>query len=161
MTSMAPGRPNRTSLIRRIVADQRIETQQDLVRALRRQGIAVTQATVSRDIKRLGLVKVPSGDGHSRYALPAAAAVPRAEAEGRLRAVMDEFAHDVVLALDLVLVKTVPGGAPPVAQAIDDVRWQDVAGTLAGEDTIIVVPRSRSGAPAVAERLRALVVRPR
>jgi transcriptional regulator of arginine metabolism len=61
------------------------------------------------------------------------------------------------LALDLILVKTVSGGAPPVAQAIDDMRWADVAGTVAGEDTIIVVPRSRRAAQGLRRRLRPLV----
>lgn len=148
----------RTALIRRLVEEERVETQDDLVRALRRRGVTVTQATVSRDIKRLGLVKVPSGDGRQRYALPAAAPA-RPPDLGHLRAVMGEFAREVLVALDLVLVKTVPGGAPPVAQAIDDMRWPDLAGTLAGEDTILVVPRAGSATRAVASRLRALLPR--
>lgn len=150
--------PGRTELIRRIIAGERIETQEDLVRALRRRGVAVTQATVSRDIKRLRLVKVPAGDGRSRYALPGAAPQPPLD-EARFRAVLEEFARDVVVALDLVLVKTVPGGAAPVAQAIDDMQWSQVAGTLAGEDTIIVVPRDRSATGPVADRLRRLLPR--
>lgn len=158
---MAAARADRTALIRRLVAEQHIETQQDLVTALARHSVVVTQATISRDIKRLGLLKVPAGDGRSRYTLPAIAPRPRVETERHLRAVLDEFARDVVAALDLVLIKTVPGGAPPVAQAIDDARWQEVAGTLAGEDTIIVVPHSRSQTRALASRLRALMARAR
>jgi transcriptional regulator of arginine metabolism len=61
------------------------------------------------------------------------------------------------VALDLVLVKTVPGGAAPVAQAIDDVRWTDVAGTVAGEDTILVVPTARTAARGLSARLAALL----
>ena len=148
--------PDRTRLIRRLVQDQRIGTQLELVRVLRRHGIAVTQATISRDIKRLGLVKVPT-NGHYRYALPGSSAPPRLKAVQHLRAVMAEFAREVLTALDLILVKTVPGGAAPVAQAIDDVRWDEVAGTLAGEDTIIIVPRVRPASRAVAERLTALL----
>jgi len=146
----------RTRLIRRLVQDGRVETQRALVRALRRRGIAVTQATVSRDIKRLGLVKVPD-NGHYRYALPGTTAPRGPKAEQHLRGVMTEFAREVLTALDLILVKTVPGGAAPVAQAIDDARWDEVAGTLAGEDTIIVVPRLRSASGALARRLRALL----
>ena len=146
----------RTRLIRRLVQDERIETQLELVRALRRHGIAVTQATVSRDIKRLGLVKIPD-DGHYRYALPGSSATPHLESAQHLRAVMTEFAREVLTALDLVLVKTVPGGAAPVAQAIDDVRWDEVAGTLAGEDTIIVVPRRKMHQRTVARRLGQLL----
>ncbi|HLA24951.1 MAG TPA: arginine repressor [bacterium] len=155
---MAVDRPGleRTRLIRRLVQDERIETQLELVRALRRHGIAVTQATVSRDIKRLGLVKIPD-NGHYRYALPGTPAPRGHESSQHLRGVMAEFAREVLTALDLILVKTVPGGAAPVAQAIDDVRWDEVAGTLAGEDTIIIVPRVRSASRVVAERLTALL----
>jgi transcriptional regulator of arginine metabolism len=147
---------NRTQLIRAIIRDERIGTQHDLVRALRRRGIDVTQATVSRDIKRMRLAKVPAGDGRYRYALPDTSQ-PAPPDAGRFRAVAEEFALEVVVAVDLVLVKTVRGGAAPVAQAIDDMRWPDIAGTLAGEDTIIVVPRTRTGTSSVARRLRAML----
>lgn len=147
---------DRTRLIRRLVQDRPIRTQGELVRLLRRHGVVVTQATVSRDIRRLGLIKIPD-DGRRRYALPGTPAPPGPEAEQHLRAVMAEFAREVLVALDLVLVKTVPGGAAPVAQAIDDVRWNDVAGTLAGEDTILVVPRTRGSAGPLLARLRALL----
>lgn len=146
--------PERLRTIRRIIGEEAIATQDDLVRALRRRGVAVTQATVSRDIRRLGLVKLPGRRG-ARYALPAGSA-PRLD-PARIQAVMEEFSREVIVALDLVLVKTVPGGAAPVAQAIDDAGWPDVAGTLAGEDTIIVVPRDRRSAGPVARRLRALL----
>jgi len=148
----------RTRTILRLIERASIQTQEDLVAALRREGIAVTQATVSRDIKRLGLVKIPGRDGMYRYALPGAprtAAGPGAQQ--RLAAVMREFARSVDPALDLVLVKTVPGGAAPVAQAIDDAQWTEIAGTLAGEDTIIVVPRRRTVQRVVARRLRQLL----
>lgn len=147
---------NRTQLIRTIIRDEQIGTQHDLVRSLRRRGVDVTQATVSRDIKRMRLAKVPAGDGRYRYALPGASPPPPPDA-GRFRAVAEEFAREVVVALDLILVKTIPGGAAPVAQAIDDMRWPDIAGTLAGEDTIIVVPRTRAGTSSVARRLRSML----
>lgn len=148
--------PERLRVIRRIIGEEPIATQGGLVRALRRRGVAVTQATVSRDIRRLGLVKVP-GRGGPRYGLPVEPA-PRVDPT-RIRAVMDEFAREVIVALDLVLVKTVPGGAAPVAQAIDDAGWPDVAATLAGEDTIIVVPRDRRAGRGVARRLEELLPR--
>lgn len=152
------GRPagDRTRLIRRLIQDRPVRTQGELVRLLRRYGVDVTQATVSRDIKRLGLVKILD-DGRQRYALPGTPASRGPEAGQHLRAVMAEFAREALVALDLVLVKTVPGGAAPVAQAIDDVRWDDVAGTLAGEDTILVVPRTRGEARRLLSRLRALL----
>ncbi|MDQ7843770.1 MAG: arginine repressor [Armatimonadota bacterium] len=147
----APPASERSRIIRRILREEAVATQLDLVRALRRRGIVVTQATVSRDIRRLGLVKVPGPHG-PRYAL--AVEPPRPVGPQRFGAVMEEFAREVIVACGLVLVKTVPGGAAPVAQAIDDIHWPDVAGTLAGEDTIIVVPRRQRLAGTVARRLR-------
>lgn len=150
----------RTRKIREIIRHRTVATQDDLVRALHHEGISVTQATVSRDIKRLGLVKVPDGEGRYRYALPQAAADARpAGVNRRLRSVIDEYVTGVETALDLVLVKTEPGGAAPVAQAIDDMRWPDVAGTLAGEDTIIVVPRNRTAGQHVFQRLSDLTAK--
>jgi transcriptional regulator of arginine metabolism len=146
----------RTRKIREIVGREVVATQAALVAALRRHGVRVTQATVSRDIKRLGLVKVPVGEGRSRYALPGAAPAAPSPSPSHVRSVFAEFVTDVDTAVDLVLVKTEPGGAQPVAQAIDDMRWPDIAGTLAGEDTIIVVPRRRAVVRAVFSRLRQL-----
>ena len=149
---------SRIRKIREIVRREPVPTQDDLVRALGREGIDVTQATVSRDIKRLGLVKVLDGSGRYRYALPGSASPDSrpANAAQRLQSVFVEFVAGVDSALDLILVKTEPGGAPPVAQAIDDMRWPDVAGTIAGEDTVLVVPTTRRVSPAVLKRLRGL-----
>ncbi len=144
----------RTRRIRKIVTGQIVETQADLVAALRRHRIHVTQATISRDIKRLGLVKVPAAEGRYRYALPGVTPEPGPEAAQRLRSVCEEFATSVERGLDLILVKTVPGGASPVAEAIDDMRWPEVAGTVAGENTIILVPKSRRAVGAVLRRLQ-------
>ncbi len=149
----------RTRRIREIITQQAIGTQADLVAALRRRGIRVTQATVSRDIRHLGVVKIHAGRSQPRYGLPDAVREPSPNSAEHLASVFTEFATGVELALDLILVKTVSGGAPPVAQAIDDMRWADVAGTVAGEDTIIVVPRSRRAAQGLRRRLRPLVPR--
>ncbi|MBI2200783.1 MAG: arginine repressor [Armatimonadetes bacterium] len=156
---MADPTAGRIRKIREIVRREPLATQQDLVRALRREGITVTQGTISRDIKRLGLVKVLDGSGRYRYALPGAVpagARPLSTLQ-RLHIAFDEFVAGVESALDLILVKTGPGGAPPVAQAIDDMGWPDVAGTIAGEDTILVVPRSRRAGRSVLRRLRDLI----
>ena len=147
----------RTRTVRQIINSEPIATQQDMVVALRRRGISVTQATVSRDIKRLGLIKVPGGDGRYRYALPGVRPVSPAIALRRLQSMVEEWVTNVDTALDLILIKTEPGGASPVAEAIDDAQWSDVAGTLAGENTIIVVPRSRAAGPKVVQRLRRLM----
>jgi len=147
----------RTQKILQIVQQTPVATQAELVRALRRAGVDVTQATVSRDIKRLGLVKVPVNGTRYRYAMPDTMPAPGPDAERRLRNAFEEFAKAVEIALDLILVKTTRGGASPVAQAIDDMRYSDVAGTLAGEDTIIVVPQRKAATRRVAARLSTLL----
>lgn len=154
-----PGSAERLRKIRQVITQQIVTTQDELAALLRRGGIRVTQATISRDIKHLGLVKIPSSDGHYRYALPGATPEPPPEAAQRLRTAFMEFANAVERGSDLILVKTVPGGASPVAEAIDDMHWSDVAGTVAGENTIIVVPRSRGAARAVLQRLTQLLPR--
>jgi transcriptional regulator of arginine metabolism len=131
-----------------------ITTQAELVAALRRGGIKVTQATVSRDIKRLGLVKVPTGDGSYRYRAPEAARPLGTEVEARLRRAMDEFATGIDEGSGLVLVKTTTGSASAVAEAIDEAEWPEIAGTIAGDNTILVVPRKARDRPRLLARLR-------
>src|SRR5438132_10265307 len=97
---------DRTRKIRDIVTGRVVQTQADLVAALRQQRVHVTQATISRDIKRLGLVKVPAADGRYRYVLPGAAREPTPEAATRLRSVFEEFAVSVERGSDLVLVRS-------------------------------------------------------
>jgi transcriptional regulator of arginine metabolism len=139
-----------------IVARQPIATQAQLVAALRRKGIRVTQATVSRDIKRLGLVKVPTGNGAYRYASPQTAQARSGEAEARLRRAFSEYVTGVDEGSGLVLVKTASGSAGAVAEAIDEMAWPEIAGTVAGDNTIIVVPRLPGHRVTVLRRLRAL-----
>ncbi|MBI4276889.1 MAG: arginine repressor [Armatimonadetes bacterium] len=154
---MSPARiRERERRIREIVARKSIDTQEALAEELRRVGLAVTQATVSRDIKRLGLVKVATERGTYRYAFPEEAA-PAGDAQERLHRAFDEFVEGVDSGVGLVVVKTLNGRANAVAAAIDEVRWPDVVGTVAGDDTIIVVPRTRASSQRLRYRLRALL----
>lgn len=138
-----------------IIARRPVTTQAELVAALRAAGIAVTQATVSRDIRRLGLVKVPAGAGAARYQAPPALVRPSAAAlEARLRRAFGDYVASVEEGSGLVLVKTSTGSAGTVAEAIDEVGWPEVAGTVAGDNTIIVVPRRAGVRRLVLRRLR-------
>ncbi len=130
-------------------------TQEELAGALRQQGLAVTQATVSRDIKRLGLVKAPAGDGRSRYAIPDRPSP--VDVRRRLRQAATEYVLSIDAGEDLVVIHTLTGRANAVAAAIDDMRWDDVVGTLAGDDTILVVPRRRAARDSLVLRFRRLV----
>lgn len=136
-----------------------ITTQAELVAALRASGTEVTQATVSRDIKRLGLVKVPTGDGSYRYRGPEAARPLGTEVEARLRRAMDEFVTGIDEGSGLVLVKTTTGSASAVAEAIDEAEWPEIAGTIAGDNTILVVPRKARDRPRLLARLHRLTQR--
>lgn len=144
----------RQRLIQEIIQTHAVGTQEELADLLTGRGVAATQATVSRDIKDLGLVKVPHRDGH-RYALPdQAGAAPGANE--RLERILREVMVDVAFSETLVLVKTLAGGANVVSEAIDHLEWEDVLGTLAGDNTVLIVARSREDAPAIARRLLAL-----
>jgi transcriptional regulator of arginine metabolism len=129
-------RRQRERLILTVIENEAIETQQDLVSALVARGQHVTQATVSRDIKRLGLVKVPQAGGY-RYAAPSSAR-PSQGVTGTVQS----FVTGMDQANAILLVKTLPGRASAVASAIDEVGMPEVAATLAGDDTVLVLVRN-------------------
>ena len=121
--------------ILKLIQAQSIHSQGDLVRALRTMGIGVTQVTVSRDIRDLGLIKTRRGYARTKEA-PAA---PIEQAAADLKTVAREFLKDVRVAQNLVVLQTPPGRANAVAAALDEAEWQGVVGTLAGDDTVLVV----------------------
>lgn len=138
-----------------IVGQQHIETQEELAEELRRRGYDVTQATVSRDIKELRLIKVPAGDGTYRYSAPEdRSAVLNAD---RMR----RFFRDSVVYSDssenIVVIKCLPGSAQAVAALIDGAGWQEVIGTVAGDDTIIAVIKPKSAVPNTMRRIDELL----
>ena len=129
-----------------IVERVAIHTQAELVRALRGRACEVSQATVSRDIKRLGLVKLPTPDGSYRYAAPPAAAHAgdggAARAGEAVRGAFGEFATGVASGESLLAVKTHSGCANAVAVTIDEAAVPGVVATLAGDDTILILTRT-------------------
>lgn len=148
-------RLDRERRIREILGSQPVETQEELVEALRRQGLAVTQATVSRDIKRLGLVKVPWGDGRSHYVAPERPSP--VEVLRRLQHAVNEYVLSAESGEDLIVIHTLTGRANAVAAAIDEIQWDEVVGTVAGDDTILVVPRRRTARDHLLLRFRRLM----
>ncbi len=129
----------RQSAILKIVEDHVIQTQEDLLEHLRRQGIRVTQATVSRDIKELRLLKVPTGDGRYRYA--AAREAGLAERLERARRAVREYVTHVEAAGHLIVIHTLSGTANAVAASLDALHWPEVVGSVAGDDSILLVVR--------------------
>ena len=147
-------KPRRQEKIREIVENHIVETQEELTAFLRREHIAVTQATVSRDVKELMLVKVPIGGGHSRYAFPQSGGGVRRE--NRLAALFLDAVTGVDSSGSLVVLRTLPGMANAVASALDAAAWPEILGTVAGDDTILAVVKPESAAFSVASRMKAL-----
>jgi len=144
----------RHATIKEIIENNVIETQDDLAEALRRQAITVTQATVSRDIKELMLIKVPASEGRYRYAFPVESNT------AFLQPRMERIFQDSVIGMDfscnIVVIKTLPGTAQAVAAAIDNTKWPDIIGTVAGDDNILVVVKPIEAVAKVMSRLLAL-----
>ena len=146
----------RHNAIRDLVAHSRVSNQDELRRKLRRRGIQVTQATLSRDIHELRLFKGPGG-----YSLPngngndSAAAID--DAPPSVEQMLDSFGMRVVHAVNQVIVRTVMGGAQPVAAALDRENWPEVAGTIAGDDTVLVICLDQRRASDVEARLRKIL----
>lgn len=134
-------RAARERTIRQIVSAQPIGTQEELARALARHGVSVTQATVSRDVKRLGIVKTSDARGAYRYAVANGAAAANPSTEENLRNAFREFVTSLENSEAFFLVKTLPGRANAVGIAIDEARRPELAGTIAGDDTILVLVR--------------------
>jgi len=138
-----------------LIRQNAVETQDQLARMLREEGIQVTQATVSRDVKQLKLIKAQAGDGGYRYT------PPPEPAGGDQLAKLRRYMVDTVVGIDhtnnLILVKCLPGTANAVAVILDRVEWPEVVGTLAGDDTILVIVRQDGQVPDLVARLRNLM----
>jgi transcriptional regulator of arginine metabolism len=129
---------DRQGAILRLVQDHPVSTQEELAEALRQEGLDAVQATISRDIAQLGLVKVRDQAGRLAYALPGGADLDRLS---ELTSALRRWAVSLDASGNLLVVHTPPGHANALAQAIDQARLPDVLGTIAGDDTITVIAR--------------------
>jgi transcriptional regulator of arginine metabolism len=147
----AMNKASRQKAILEILRKEAIASQEDLQLALEKKGFEVGQATLSRDIREMGLVK--SADG---YAVPQgpAATEPALPSMARL---VREFVQDIRLAQNLLVIKTIVGSAQPVAAALDSEQWPEVVGTLAGDDTILVISSNKKTAAGLAAKIRGLL----
>lgn len=146
-------RRRREKAILSLVEARSLRTQAELVEALEAHGFEASQSTVSRDIKRLGLVKVPADDGGYRYGRPEDGR-SEAAARERLRAVVGEFVTGTDRGSAILVLNTPPGGAHAVAVALDEAGLDEVVATLAGDDTIFVLVRDGSDLEELRERIR-------
>jgi transcriptional regulator of arginine metabolism len=146
-------RSDRLRLIASVVMRKRIGTQFELLDALATAGCRVTQATVSRDIRELGLEKVHDALGRPRYVVPEGGRRP--DPRDALRAVLSQFGRRAVAAENIVVLQSELGTAPAIARALDQVGHSLVVGTLAGDDTCLVIARDARDAGALARELAA------
>ncbi|HWS29854.1 MAG TPA: arginine repressor [Clostridia bacterium] len=144
----------RHALILELIDKYDIETQDDLALRLREQGVSVTQATVSRDIKELRLIKVLSDNGAYKYAT-----VGKAESglKNKFRQIFAQAVVSITLAGNLVIIKTLSGTASAASEAIDSFKWDEIAGTLAGDNTIFVAVKDIKAAPDLIKRFHSML----
>lgn len=144
----------RQGTILRLVQQRQLSTQSELADALRAEGIETVQATVSRDIAQLGLVKVRAPDGRLVYALPGAADLRRLE---ELTSALRRWAGAMTPSGSLLVIETPRGVAVPLADAVDGAGLPQVAGTIAGDNTVFVAAREPHSGRELAAELHALI----
>lgn len=136
--------------IRDIISNNEVETQDDLVDILKAEGFAITQATVSRDIKELHLVKVPLPDGRYKYSLPAD---QRFNPMQKLKRALTDAFVSIDGASHFLVMKTLPGNAHAIGSLIDYLDWEEILGTICGDDTCLILCREEKDRDLVKTKL--------
>jgi transcriptional regulator of arginine metabolism len=142
----------RQGQILKVLAGPPVASQDELRRQLVHLGVRVTQATLSRDLRELRLVKTAEG-----YRQLSAATAEETSSIPALARAVKEFLLDVRPAQNMLVLKTPPGGAQPIAAALDAERWKEVAGTLAGDDTVLIITPSRTARAVVQKRIEEML----
>lgn len=137
----------------RIISTKDVETQEELAGELRELGYQVTQATISRDIKELHLIKVMTERGTYKYSRPERHG---SALDGRLNRILSDSLISVDHAGNMTIVKTLSGSAGVACEAIDTLQWPEIMGTIAGDNTIFIVSRNERDATELADRIRKL-----
>lgn len=152
---MKPSKSERQARLLLVIRERAISTQDDLVAGLNEAGMDVTQATISRDIKELGIIKVSTGNGIQKY-------VPMERsgevASGRLMKVFAEAVTQVDAAMNLVIIKTLPGMAQAGASALDSMRLPEIVGSIAGDDTVFIATRTVDQAETLSKLLNQIAL---
>ena len=136
----------------KLLAGHVVASQDELRRQLGHLGMRVTQATLSRDLRELRLVETTEG-----YRPLSSAAAEEAAPQNTLARALKEFLLDIRPAQNMLVLKTPPGGAQPLAAAVDAEHWKEIAGTLAGDDTVLLITPSRAARAAIQKRVEELL----
>jgi transcriptional regulator of arginine metabolism len=144
----------RHARIKEIIENTVVETQEELAESLRKQNIEVTQATVSRDIKELMLIKIPTGDGRYRYAYPLEKNI--VFSKNRMSRMFQDSVIGLNYSENIIVIKTLPGTANAVASTLDYAKWPEIIGTVAGDDNILVVIKPIEAVPQILRKLELL-----
>jgi transcriptional regulator of arginine metabolism len=145
----------RQRAIRDLVEQRPIRTQQELAAALRERGFRTTQATISRDVAELGLIKA-GRSGTQAYAIPPRLREADTSGEDRIRTLLRDMPVEIRDAGTMLVLRTLPGSAHPLAAALDRARWPEVMGSIAGDDTVFVAFADRGSMGRVRRRLQGL-----
>lgn len=158
MSSPRTQAARRTRIVE-VLGTRSIHSQEELRTVLAEEGFSVTQATLSRDLVELGATKVPASDGRSAYAVASEQPPGRADTAAetsRLARALHELAVSIDHSLNIVVVRTPPGGAQYLASAFDGAHWGSILGTVAGDDTVLIVTRGVEAGAEVAESILAM-----
>jgi transcriptional regulator of arginine metabolism len=138
-----------------LIKNEVISTQEELVQRLEEEGIKVTQATVSRDIKKLALIKIPDEEGRYKYAL----ANQKSNSENKywLKKMFNNLVADIDFSDNIILLKTVKGTAGGLGEALDNANWKNIIGSVAGDDTLLLIIKPVEKTEDVFEGLKKLM----
>ncbi len=137
-------------MIKEVIKNNDIETQDGLVVHLKNLGFQVTQATVSRDIKELHLVKIPTNDGRYKYSLPTK---QRFNPIDKLKRQMIDVFVSIDHTSHFIVLKTLPGNAHSIGVVIDELQWSEILGTICGDDTCLIICRTEENALEIEQRM--------
>ncbi len=146
----------RHATILEVIEDRMVSSQEDLRKLMLQRGWDVTQATLSRDLRELRVARVPTPEG-ARYGVTDGSIE---ESRAALETLLPQLFLRIDAASEMLVLRTVPGGAQPIASALDGERWSDVLGTVGGDDTILIICRSVAARDRVMKRLKAIAGEP-
>lgn len=146
------GKKNRHFQILKVIESVPVESQQDLLQALEKEGVEISQSTLSKDLKEMGIIKVRGRDGRFRFIQTKEREVFHISV--LLRKELQDFLSDMIQVGNFVVLKTVSGNASGTAKCLDEIGWEEIIGTIAGDDTILVITKTPQDAEGIIRKLQ-------